>query len=68
MSPPPDTLEERVAALEEIVSQLLSRSEGAGVKKDWRSSLGMFANNPLMHEIDEEGRHIREADRQQDQP
>jgi hypothetical protein len=67
MTPPP-TLEERVVALEEIVAQLLSQSDSAVTKKDWRSTLGMFADDPIMKEIDEEGRRIRETDRQQAQP
>src|SRR5438093_725900 len=36
---PPTTLEERVAALEETVAQLLSQSDSAVAKKDWRSTL-----------------------------
>ena len=66
--PSPTTLEERVAALEATVAQLLSQADAVGAKKDWRSTLGMFADDPLMKEIDEEGRRIREAGRQQAQP
>jgi hypothetical protein len=65
---PPATLEERVTALEKTVAQLLSQSDSGVVKKDWRSTLGMFADDPIMKEIDEEGRRIREAGRQQAQP
>jgi hypothetical protein len=65
---PPATLEERVAALEETVALILSRSDSVVAKKDWRSTLGMFADDPIMKEIDQEGRRIREADRQQVQP
>ena len=61
---PPATLEERVAALEETVALLLSQSDSVVAKKDWRSTLGLFADDPIMKEIDEEGRRIREADRQ----
>jgi hypothetical protein len=64
----PPTLEERVVALEEIVAQLLSQSDSAVAKKDWRSTLGMFTDDPIMKEIDEEGRRIRETDRRQAQP
>ena len=56
----PTTLEERVAALEETVAKLLSQADAVGAKKDWRSTLGMFADDPIMQEIDEEGRRIRE--------
>ena len=65
---PAATLEERVAALEETVALLLSQSDSVVAKKDWRSTLGMFADDPIMKEINEEGRRIREADRQQAQP
>ena len=64
---PPTTLEERVAALEETVARLLSQSDSVVAKKDWRSTVGMFADDSIMKEIDEEGRRIREADRQQAQ-
>ena len=57
---PPTTLEERVAALEETVAQLLSQSDSVVARKDWRSTFGMFADDPIMKEIDEEGRRIRE--------
>jgi hypothetical protein len=57
---PPTSLKERVAALEETVAQLLSQSDSAVAKKDWRSTLGMFADDPIMKEIDEEGRRMRE--------
>ncbi len=53
--------------MEETVAQLLSQSDSVVAKKDWRSTLGMFADDPIMKEIDEEGRRIREADRQQAQ-
>ncbi len=57
------TLEERITALEEVVVRILEQSASTPLKKDWRSTLGMFANDPIMQEIDEEGRKIREADR-----
>jgi hypothetical protein len=65
---PPTTLEERVAALEETVAQILSQSDSGVARKDWRSTLGMFADDSIMKEIDAEGRRIREAGRQQAQP
>jgi hypothetical protein len=61
------TLEERVAALEQQVEQLTKRlvpGEKPPRKKDWRSTVGMFANDPIMKEIIEEGRKIRERDRE----
>jgi hypothetical protein len=59
------TLEARVAALEKEVARLagelrLGREPG---RDDWKRTLGMFANDPIMKEIEEEGRKIREADR-----
>ena len=61
----PLTLEERVTALEQTVAQLLSQAGATAESKDWRSTLGMFVDDPIMEEIDEEGRRIRQADRQQ---
>jgi hypothetical protein len=45
------SLEERVTALEETVAQLLSQSASGHTKPDWRSTLGMFADDPVMQEI-----------------
>ena len=40
--------------------------EGTAVpNKDWRRTVGMFRNDPVMKEIIEAGRRIREEDRQQ---
>ena len=54
------TLEDRVAALESAVEQLV---HGSRRQKDWRRTLGMFAGDQLMKQIDAEARKIREADR-----
>jgi hypothetical protein len=58
------TLEERVAALEQTVARLVARQPAPG-PNDWRSTIGMFKDDPVMREIDEEARKIREADREQ---
>jgi hypothetical protein len=61
------TLEERVAALEHQVEELAKRlrpGEKLPPKKDWRSTVGMFANDPIMKEIIDEGQKIRERDRE----
>ena len=58
------TLEERVAVLEKTVADLVGRFGRSPVRKDWRSTVGMFAGDAVMKEIIEEGRRIREADRQ----
>jgi len=63
----PATLEARVAALEETVARLVSTSRAAADQKDWRRTLGMFADDPMMKQIDEEGRRIRARDRHQAQ-
>ena len=58
------TLEERVAALERTVAQLL-RPEAAPTRfKDWRRAVGMFPGNELQKEIDAAGAQIRAAYRQ----
>lgn len=54
------TLEDRVAALEGAVEQLM---HGSRRQKDWRRTLGMFAGDELMKQIDAEARKVREADR-----
>jgi uncharacterized small protein (DUF1192 family) len=59
------TLEERVAALEKTVARLIAQSNSPGIKEDWRSTVGMFDDDPVMKEIDNEGRKIREEDRRQ---
>lgn len=58
-------LEERVDTLEKQVAELMERILAPPPEKDWRSTIGMFADDPLMKEIQEEGRKIREADREQ---
>jgi hypothetical protein len=60
------TLEERVAALEKEVARLSSqfRSHGEPGRDDWKSTIGMFANDPIMKEILDEARKIRERDRE----
>jgi hypothetical protein len=59
--PEPITLESlahRVAALE---TALYKKQEQ---KKDWRNVVGMFEDSEFMRQVDEEGRKIREADRE----
>jgi len=60
---PETTLEERVIKLERLVDMLLQRVDIATHKKDWRRTAGMFDGDPLMKEIIEEGRRVREEDR-----
>lgn len=61
-----ETLEQRVARLEEQMRVMVSGGEGtASLRKDWRRTVGMFRNDPVMKEIIEAGQRIREEDRQQ---
>ena len=60
-------LEERVTRLEQLYDdwlrgQLDSREPG---RDDWLKTVGMFAGDPVMKEIIEEGRRVREQDREQ---
>ncbi len=63
-------LELRIQTLEQQMREVLQRmqsiSSSDSVRKDWRKSLGMFDDHPLMKHIDEAGRHIRQQDREQD--
>jgi hypothetical protein len=59
---PPPSLEQRVAALEQEVSELKARS-GNGRVKDWRQTVGRFTDNPEMKELFAEAMKLREADR-----
>ncbi len=58
-------LDERVDTLEKQVAELMKRIMAPPPEKDWRSTIGMFTNDPVMREIDEEGRKIREAEREE---
>ena len=61
------TLEERVAALEKMVAGLVRDRRRPPRVKDWRRTLGMFAGDEVMKEIDRLGREYREADRRNTQ-
>jgi hypothetical protein len=62
---PQATLEERVALLEQQVARVLAGFQSSGAKQDWRNTIGMFSGDAVMKGIQEEGRKIREADREQ---
>jgi len=64
------TIEERVTRLEQLMDQLLwtrPQSSQPG-RDDWLGTFGMFAGDPVMKEIIEAGRRIREEDRRQAEP
>lgn len=63
---PQPTLDERVSALEQEVARLsnLWTDKRASNEKNWRSTFGMFAGDAIMKEIIEEGRKIRQRDRE----
>ena len=59
-----ESLSERVAALEKIISEMRQ----APLKpraKDWRRTIGMFAGDEVMKEIFDAARQIREETRQE---
>ncbi len=60
MTPQP-TIDERVAALEKQVAWLsqFQRDDREVGDDQWRSTVGMFAGDPIMQEIIEEGRKFR---------
>ena len=58
------TIEDRVAELERLVDELMQRSGRPTEEKNWRRSVGMFDGDEIMKEIIEEGRSIREEDRE----
>jgi len=51
--------------LERLVDELTRKSASDPRVKDWRRTVGMFEGDPIMKEIIEEGRRIREEDRRQ---
>jgi hypothetical protein len=55
-----ESLAKRVEALETA----LAVKETQRSPKDWRKAVGLFAGSDFMKQVDEEGRRIREADRE----
>jgi hypothetical protein len=62
-------LEQRILSLEqqmrEVIQTIQTKPAEAARAKDWRRSLGMFDDHPLMKQIDEDGQRIRQQDREQ---
>lgn len=61
------TLDERLARVEQLVEELVRKSNSPERSKDWRRTVGMFDGDPVMKEIIEAGRRIREQDRAEPQ-
>lgn len=57
------SLEERVVKLEKLLDSVLQNLDLNRRKKDWRRTAGMFDGDPLMKEIIDEGRRVRQEDR-----
>ena len=59
------TLEQRIDDLEKIVSDLRAKVLGlTPVKKDWRSTVGKFANDDTFDEAVKLGREYRESQKE----
>ena len=60
-------LEERVSRLEQLYDDWLRGQPDFREPRrdDWLKTVGMFADDPVMKEIIEEGRRVRAQDREQ---
>jgi hypothetical protein len=56
------TIEERVATLEKELTALKQIIQGTHIKKEWRHTFGMSANDPGFDEMIRLGREIRAQD------
>jgi len=60
----PTNLEERLAQLERRVDELAQGKSASGtVTKDWRRTVGMFRDDPVMKEVIDEAQRMREFER-----
>jgi hypothetical protein len=61
----PQSLEERVARLEQKMERLIERriDESQPAADDWKRTVGMFRGDPIVEEMIQESRRIREDDR-----
>ncbi len=65
---PPLSLEDRVAALEQKVSELVKIKSPDNGKKDWRKLIGIFTDEPEMQQLLTDAMELREEDRQKIRP
>ena len=59
-----EELEKRVEEIERVLQTLLPTRTVTKRSKDWRRTIGIFADDPVMAEIFDRGREIREAERE----
>ena len=61
----PQTLEARVARLEQQMSLLINRrsDEAPPAADDWKQTVGMFRGDPIVEEMIDESRRTREEER-----
>lgn len=61
------TLEARVARLEQQMNHLIGRKtdDAQPTADDWKQTVGMFRGDPIVDEMIEEARRMREEDRRQ---
>ena len=62
-----ENLEQRVAALEKGLAQMMKAQSQPSEWKDWRQAVGKVTRTELAEEVDAAAREIREADRRQAQ-
>lgn len=60
---PEITLEDLAARLAVVEKELAEQKAAAPRKKDWRRTVGMFAGNEFVRELDAECAATREAER-----
>lgn len=61
---PEVTIEERVTSLENQMRELTTRLGQPKREKDWRRTVGMFANDPDMQRVFDEAQRLRDEGRQ----
>jgi len=61
----PQTLEARVARLEQQVSQLMAAraDQSQPAADDWKQTVGMFRGDPVFQEMVDDSRRVREEER-----
>ena len=61
-------IEQRIQTLEQQMEHVLLRVQSSSTPnpptKDWRRSLGMFDDHPVMKKSDEAGQLVRQQDRE----